>query len=518
MKRNWTKAEWKHLRDGNPGKLRKWIRDYTDSLFTWVTIHYSLDADHAADRTGRIFQGAYAQLNTYDPADSSMYRWLIQRAQFMFPEENPRRPQASSQILRALGLIGSAEIPDALLENPAVIQLIQAALTEMDESERMILLRRYHRIDQEAAAEVDVQFSSDSLGDQLVRARYYFRRHLLAGIYAIAPDIGEFSPDSRIPVFEKNLEKIFCSVPPALKLPEAAAEEIENVLLQQAQLNQAGAKSPGTSLSRKTAWITGIVVFLTAATGLWFFLRDQSTRENPPPVQSKIEDKTEPVPDETAKQGPSPEELKRYMARVFEAGSNGDIQGLLEVLEEGPYPAQVAAAVFLGRIGDESAIGPLEKAARRRHPDPQETNPFLTAIEQIEQRLSRQAEEEALAQQAEDQQTEEIQPVETAVPPAEPNQKTVVQPVQPIPADNKETPTDLQEETITEEQTVSETQEEVWEDEEMPAEEVAEEQEDYPAETQEPNEIDTEETEWTEEEYSTDDVQYIEEPYEQTEY
>ena len=62
-------------------------------------------------------------------------------------------------------------------------------------------------------------------------------------------------------------------------------------------------------------------------------------------------------------------------------------------LEQGPYPAQIAAAMILMRIGDESAIDALEKAAQQRYPDSLQENPFLDAIEQIESRLRQQAEE-----------------------------------------------------------------------------------------------------------------------------
>jgi hypothetical protein len=518
LKQNWSKSEIRQLREGNPVKLRKWIRDYGDTLFTWLMVHYPVSPDQASERTVRIFETTFPQLSQYDPAGTSMYRWLIRQAESLYPKETPPRPQAAAQVLRALGSIGSAEIPDSLLEHPAVIGLVQAALTEMDEAERMVLLRRYHRIDPKASAELDPQFSSDSLGDHLVRARYYFRRHLLAWIYSLQSDIGEFSADSRINVFEKNLEKIFCSVPPVLKLPDTAAEELEKILLQQAQQTQAAGKSVAPALSRKSIWIAAAAVLLVLIAVVSFFRRCRTETEPIPlPGQDKTIQKPQPSANQTPPQNLSPEELKKYMARVFEAGSANDMEELLKALEEGPYPVQVAAAVFLGRIGDESAIGPLEKAARRWHPDPQEGNPFLTAIEQIEQRLTleaRRQEQEALAQQKQAQEAKQIQPVETPALPAEPNQKPVIQEVQQTPPqEDILAPPVLQEQEVTTEEEVIQPQDQLLEQEEIPAEEG-----EYPSDTEEVVEPNEAETEGTEEEYSTDEVQYIEDQPVQSEY
>lgn len=517
MKPNWSKSEIRLLREANPAKLRKWIRDYGDILLTWLTSHYPVDPEQAAERTGQIFHTAFAQLSRYDPSDSSMYIWLIRQAESMFPKEAFLRPQAPAKVLRALGSIGSAEIPDAYLENPTVIRLVQTAVTEMDEAERKALLRRYYRIDPGAGAKLEPQFSSDSLGDRLVRARYYFRRNLLACIYALQPDLGQLPTDSRIPVLEKNLEIIFRSVPPVLKLPDSFVEELEKKLLQEAQQIQTAAIPVKTAWSGRTLWIAvGVVllVLLAAISYLWPGRTEIEPVFGPKP--NKNIQKPQPSDLQMPPQNPSPEELKKYMARVFEAGSSNDMRELFRALEDGPYPVQVAAAIFLGRIGDESAIGPLEKASRLRHPSPLEENPFLTAIDQIEQRLTLEAQRQEEEAFIEYNQAQESQPViAQASLPAEPNKKPEIQEVHqtsfPLPEDTQDF-SDLPEQEFTNEENLDQQQEQ-----QLEQEEVLSEEEGRPSDIEEPEEP-NEYEEALEDEYATDEVQYIEDQISQDQY
>jgi hypothetical protein len=121
--------------------------------------------------------------------------------------------------------------------------------------------------------------------------------------------------------------------------------------------------------------------------GLGYYWRtDQSDVQEVPHRRAAVGSKKSEVKEVDEKKL-SAEELKVLLNQVFAAGSAGDVGELLRVLETGPYPAQVAAAVFLGRVGDAGAIGPLEKASRRWFSDSRDEDPFLLAIEQIERRL-----------------------------------------------------------------------------------------------------------------------------------
>ena len=431
MKPNWTKADCRRLRDGSPGKLETWVRDYADSLYTWVIYHYAVDSSEARDRTVRIFQGVFSQAGDYDPAASSMYLWLIGRAETFYPKESqePFVPGRSGQPispddLQSLLLLGSQDLPDALLEKPAVVQLLQAVLTEMDEPERRVLLRRYHRIDRTGPAGLDAEYSAGIPDDPLVRARYYLRRTLFSRIHSFYPEAGEFMPDARIAVFEKNLEKIFCSIAPFLKLPEAFLENLIGILNQQADQIRLVAPSD-QAFWKKPAWAgTAAVLLLMTGTGVYFLFREQPVPVTMSrPVQDTLEADKKPPAAKSKKTEMTQEELSAYMNRVFAAGAEGRTEDLLQALEAGPEPARVAAAIYLGRIGDESVIGPLERAIQRWYPNAIDDNPFLTAIEQIEQRLRREAAEaeEARLREAGDAEAKATPPAETNVLETDPN-------------------------------------------------------------------------------------------------
>lgn len=501
MKKNWTKADCKRLREGNPGKVRTWIRDYADLLYTWILYHYAVDPSAAKAWIPGIFQGAYSHLETYDPANSSMYAWLIVAAESYCPQEKRQactpalsEAQIASKDLHALAVIGSQEVPDNLLEHPAAAALIQAALTEMDESERLVLLRRYHRIDRKVTIGLDLGFTADLLGDQLVRARYYFRRYLFARIHSLQPEAGEFTPDTRITVFEKNLEKIFCSIAPFIRLPDDFLSDLETSLLQEAEQVQAVSETEGRGRFKRSAWTAGIVLlFLAAGIVVISVFRPQPSLTGPSlPGESPGQVKPKSAEQEAVKHEMSPEELEAYLIRVFDAGAAGDTDMLLAALERGPFPAQIASAIYLGRIGDASAIEPLEKAAQRWYPDAMEESPFLTAIGQIEQRLRLEAEQEAAERRAE-LEAEEAEAAEAAaseepaviIPATDPNLPVVSPPILP--------PEEVNEILI----------------EDFVGPEPGEPNV-FDMETWDPNDS---EAEWPDEEIETDEIQYIDEGY-----
>ncbi len=424
-----------------------------------------------------------------------MYGWLISRAESLCPQGRERSVVPAEAIapddLRALNLIGSQELPDELVEHSPVVRLIQATLTDMDESERLTLLRRYHRIDRRSEGDGESVNSADLPGgDQLVRARYYFRRCLFGRIHALDPEIGEFGADTRTAVFEKNLEKIFCSMEPFQKLPEGVREDLENEVVRLAEQIKLDKKAGGASF-RKTAWILAIVTLLFAA-GIGLFFMHQRRRPIPPSVPAvnpiEVEAEVNEAERKPAGNEMSPREMEAYLIRIFEAGSAGDMETLIEALERGPFPAQVAAAIYLGRIGDESAMGPLSKAAEQWYAENLGENPFLTAIEQIEQRLLQQQEQEEAERQAETEADEaaevegeliEALP-EESIAPSEPNEPDDVVPDESSPAE------------INEPDWVEGTDPNQIEQEDQGFED--------------PNEP---EEEWSEEEYETDQVQYI---------
>jgi len=391
LRKNWTKAECRQLRAGNIRLLRRWVQEHADSFYTWVVRHYLLSLPEAQERTVHLLKAAYSAVSEYEPASGSMYRWIVERAAAVYaPETNwdsLRNLPKADEILAMLARIGTQDFPEDYLENLLVVHLVQAALTEMEGSHRQVLLCRYYRIDTEGAALTGRLSSSEEMEEELVRARYYFRRYLLGWIQSLSAAPATVSDEIQIQVFERNLEKIFRSVPPLLKLPPESRQMLEDALLQEAEFRHSG-----TALERvfspKTAWWgIGVLFLILVLVGLGYYWRtDQSDVQEVPPRRAAVGSKKSEVKEVDEKKL-SAEELKVLLNQVFAAGSAGDVGELLRVLETGPYPAQVAAAVFLGRVGDAGAIGPLEKASRRWFSDSRDEDPFLLAIEQIERRL-----------------------------------------------------------------------------------------------------------------------------------
>ena len=163
MSKNWTKRECKRLLAGHSSKLRSWIREYAGILYTWILYHYPVTPSQAKEWILRIFQEAHGKLNEYDPSAGSMYEWLIACAKLLYPPGEQSGLEAlwrtgdrlDSEDLRTVTMISVQDLPDHLLEIPAFIQLIQAAITDMDESQRRVLLTRYYRIDQSPLFEYD---------------------------------------------------------------------------------------------------------------------------------------------------------------------------------------------------------------------------------------------------------------------------------------------------------------------------------------------------------------------------
>jgi len=109
----------------------------------------------------------------------------------------------------------------------------------------------------------------------------------------------------------------------------------------------------------------------------------------PPLPKPPIAKDVEPVDDNRTEQidpqkQPSPAPTGLELAKgLFE---QGNVEGLLTLLETGRDETRIAAADYLGQIGDERAIPVLQKFAEQWN-GPKMENPFQMAIDQIEQRL-----------------------------------------------------------------------------------------------------------------------------------
>ncbi len=369
--------------------LRRWFYTYADCLYTWIVRHSSLPQEEALEKTAHLLQTAYSKIEEYQISAGSMYSWLLEQTAVLtlpaFSQDNLRNVPKAAEVLHSLARLGTRDFPEEYLENPLAVHLIQAVLSELDEPYQRVLLSRYYRIEPEEVSSGFSDFLPEGNEEDLAQARYYFRRFLSSWLKKVQTDPAEMPSEFRLDLFERNLEKILRSIPPFLQLPSEKRRVLEETLLRQAELKSSSIRAERILLRKHLLWPVGAVLCLGIAVLVFSFLKltpsaqKTAVSNHPAPASSR---RLEP-----REKKESAEELKETLNQVFAAGSAGDVPELLRILQSGPYPAQVAAAVFLGRFGDASVIGPLERASRRWFTSSTDEDPFLLAIEQIEQRL-----------------------------------------------------------------------------------------------------------------------------------
>ena len=91
--------------------------------------------------------------------------------------------------------------------------------------------------------------------------------------------------------------------------------------------------------------------------------------------------------------------LQEELESIEEFFAAGDVGSLVAMLDEGMYESKIAAANYLGKIGDSRAIMALEELSLR-YGGGEAGNPFVGALERISARV--QAEEMKLAEQSTD--------------------------------------------------------------------------------------------------------------------
>jgi hypothetical protein len=344
--------------------------------------------EEAQEKTAQVLQDCYSKIAAYEPSEGSMYTWLLREAAALsLPEislEPLRTVPKAEQILLAFARIGLSDFPEEHLESPLSVHLVQAVLSDLEEDHRLLLLSRYYRMDRESLFLI-CSDRSEGHEEELTQARYYFRRFLWAWLKKLHPSLPQRSEEIRVDLFERNLEKLFQSISPLLSLPLEKRRLLEESLLRQAEMKRLEA-AVGQRGLRKLTWLglAGTAVCLGLAV-LGYYWKSASAQDGSVVVPVSADSEPKKGPEQPKEE--TGEDLKEVLNQVFAAGSSGDIPELLRILQVGSYPAQVAAAVFLGRLGGASEIGPLEAASRRWFSVPSEEDPFLMAIEQIEQRL-----------------------------------------------------------------------------------------------------------------------------------
>lgn len=197
---------------------------------------------------------------------------------------------------------------------------------------------------------------------------------------------------------EQNIERLFRSVEPELKLSTPERQQILKKLVQEsAAPGRVGAHTSQEkiALGKWVKLAAAVIVLLVVLFAAVLLRKGPEEPEEQIPggvdVTQKVDDDGSKTVDEKAsadKTSAPDENLETEMKHVLDMGVAGDVRGLIAILAEGHFLSKVVAANYLGRIGDENAIGPLEKAGAEWVGDESE-NPFTLAIEQIRSRLGR---------------------------------------------------------------------------------------------------------------------------------
>lgn len=398
------------LSQGDAETVRQWQSQFGRFICTWLYYQLNKDEFGAATLTAQSLSQALRELSAFDPEQTTMYLWLkdiaSQQLQVALTQRQikAQRPCAWSEmppkVLDSLKRFRTEPLIPDVSGCGAVVEMVQASLADLSEQDRDLLVRRYIRLDTVEQLASELNLSGEKVNQQLYLARHAFRRGFFCMIQSVAPDFSEPAVSGGVELFESNLESLLRSVNAAMTLSSDHAEQIKRAVLQTASeiaqnppvLAKAAPQSKMmlAALAGAGVLIVAMAVFIWAGWGAQKALPTETVAVTPPPVV-EVNPPAAPV-DEKQQAAIDAEELKR----VMDMGVRGDVAGLLNVLKTDSFILQMTAAHYLGQVGDESAIGPLEEALARWFPDGSEDNPFFDAIFEIEKRLGEKQIKEAV--------------------------------------------------------------------------------------------------------------------------
>ena len=424
MEGYWTKKRIALLTAAEPQAVQTWQDQYVDVIYTWLYLQVGTDVDITVNLTIRTFTRALEQVDQFQPAQQTMFQWLRSCAKQALEEGllhwqiKRQRPwawsQLSANVLLGLSTLRNEVLSDEVVSNPAVQEMVQATLAEMEETDRTLMMHRYNHLDTPEHITEEVGLSIEKVNDRLYRCRHFFRRVLIQLVQSENLGFNEASAAGNLERLDSNLEKLLSSTAMYQPITDNHRAVI-NKALTQAVLNIAQTKSiPSENHSRRRILIIAAAVLLVMGSigFLYPLLLDKPEQTGPLEVAA-LNDITKTNTAESQSKSPedNTEQIDQaQLRRVFEMGQAGDLMGLLEVLKNAQFTSQLAASHFIGKLGDESAIGLLEECEAKWYPNGPDDNPFAEAIIQVHNRLLGNADTVVeIVEQAE---------------PAEPNEKT----------------------------------------------------------------------------------------------
>ena len=399
MEHNWNKKRIAQLNNADPKAIEQWLDQYVDIIYTWLYFQVGADADIAADLTGRTFTGALRALDQFNPDQQKMLQWLREQAGdardegLLHWQMKPQRPWAWSQlpdnILCGLSLLRNEPLAEEVPNNPFVQEMVQAALAEMEQTNRLLMMHRYNHLDTPEHIANEIGISIEEINNRLYSCRHFFRKVLVQLIQSENPGFAEPPASGNLELLDTNLEKLLSSTDMVQHISDKHRAIIREKLLEAARdVTQTKNEETGKNPSAVVI-IAGVGVLLLIGIIIW--INSSLSESVPEPTPEVLPISSTQVPEKVIlepKDTIDEEELKR----VLLLGQTGDLRGLFEILKNGQFTSQIAAANFIGRLGDESAIGLLEESEAKWYPNGSDDNPFSQAIVLIENRLLEQEE------------------------------------------------------------------------------------------------------------------------------
>ncbi len=402
MEQQWTKKRVMRLSQADEAVIEQWLDEYIHVIYTWQYYQVGADADISADLTSRTFKRAVESLQTFDPDTETMLEWLRQQGRQVRDEVleirgmKPQRPWAWSQlpdnVLCGLSHLRDEPLPEEVMNNPFVREIIQAALAEMEAANRELMMQRYNHLDTAEHIASETGQNIADINDRLYRCRHTFRRAFMQLIQSANAGFSESTSAGSLELLDANLEKLLSSTNMVLTVSPKEQARIREIVL--AAARQAVPLQPPQN-GRPYILLagSGILLLVLILAGLLIVFKPEpaappSTPEPEAVVSESVSQPSTPAPDDSKPVRTDEEKIDQAeLEKVLLLGQAGDLSGLLDILKNGQYTSQMAAALFIGRLGDESAIGLLEEAEMQHYPNGPENNPFAEAILQIEDRL-----------------------------------------------------------------------------------------------------------------------------------
>ena len=395
MEKLWNHKQIRLLLAADTDTAEQFLEQFGPVIYTWIYYQVGADAKIATDLTGRAFAQSVKNLSNFEPTRETLFQWLKQQAAQSRDEGlehlqlKPQRPWAWSQlpdeVLCGLSRFRPDPLDEIILDNPYVHEIAQAALAELEMTDRQLLIHRYCHLNTVENIAEEMNCGIEDVQNQLYRSRHSFRRGFFQLIASANSGFTESSDTGDIEVQDTNLEKLLGTTTIHQALESDQMDTIREQLLQAVEET---ALSLPIENPQPRFFTAGMILIIIAAliAGAYWMMRNDSGDSSPRPVFNTNAPR-QPAPEELAqsesKQTTQDDIDGEELRRVFALGQAGNVDALLEILKSGQFASQAAAAHFIGKLANPAAIDLLQQAEEHWYPESSGDNPFADAVKQI---------------------------------------------------------------------------------------------------------------------------------------